>query len=249
MYINTDNEKKKKKLCLSRKCIGRLTVILVVVVLVAGGLLGGKHVHRYMHRDAQPSQTYVDAIIAEENANMAGPHEDVDLGLSVHWASCNLGASQPYETGNFYAWGETKTKIDYNYGSSATYGKEMADISGNATYDAATANWGDEWRTPTYDEMNELIDKCQWTWTTGTEGIKGYEVTGPNGNSIFLPASGYYMCLSRNSVGEAGYYWTSTPDTSAASHDEAHYLGFKHNTYDVSKFCRYEGRTIRAVKD
>ena len=176
-------------------------------------------------------------------------HDWVDLGLpsGLKWATCNVGANQPHGYGNYYAWGETSTKNSYDEDNSRTFGKSMSDISGNARYDTARDNWGRTWRLPTKREMEELENKCTWQWTTQS-GVRGYKVTGPNGNSIFLPASGYYMCLSKNRVGEAGYYWTSTPEE-PVSHDEAYYLGFKHNSVDVSKFCRYEGRTIRAVKD
>ncbi len=79
-------------------------------------------------------------------------HEYVDLGLSVKWATCNVGATKPEEYGNYYAWGETATKSEYTEDNSLTYGKQMRDISGNAQYDAATANWGGTWRMPTNDE-------------------------------------------------------------------------------------------------
>lgn len=111
-------------------------------------------------------------------------HGYVDLGLSVKWATCNIGANNPEEYGGYYAWGETKTKELYTDENSVTYGKHIGDISGNAKYDAATANWGGSWRIPTYEEVNEIMYMCTWEWTD-LNGIKGYKVTGWNGNHIF----------------------------------------------------------------
>lgn len=125
-------------------------------------------------------------------------HAYVDLGLSVKWATCNVGASSPEEYGNYYAWGETTTKSSYTEDNSKTDGVSMSSsIAGDASYDAARANWGGTWRLPTASESQELIDNCTWTWTT-QGGKNGYKVTSEkNGNSIFLPAAGcrYSMTL------------------------------------------------------
>ena len=137
-------------------------------------------------------------------------HEYVDLGLSVKWATCNVGASKPEEYGDYFAWGETSPKEKYTEENSLTYGKQMIDIAGNALYDAARANWGGNWRMPTRAEMQELLDKCTWTWIT-QNGVNGYKVTGPNGNKIFLPATGFRFGLSLSSAGSRGYYWNSEP--------------------------------------
>ena len=87
-------------------------------------------------------------------------HEWVDLGLSVRWATCNVGASVPSGYGDYYAWGEIETKMEYTEENSVTYGVELDDISGNPQYDVATANWGEGWRMPTEQELDELTDKC-----------------------------------------------------------------------------------------
>ena len=143
------------------------------------------------------------------SAKMINGHEYVDLGLSVKWATCNVGASKPEDYGNYYAWGETGTKSSYTDDNSKTYGKQMYDIKGNSLYDAARANWGGTWRLPTKAELEELNNKCTWKWTT-QNGVKGYKVTGPNGNSIFLPAAGYRYGSSLYYAGENGYFWSST---------------------------------------
>lgn len=118
----------------------------------------------------------------------------VDLGLSVYWASCNLGAEKPEESGDYYAWGETKPKSNYSeynysyYDANTTVMTDIGnDISGTQ-FDAATVNLGSDWRMPTKIEMKELMDNCEWKWSQ-INNINGYVVTGKNGNSIFLPAA------------------------------------------------------------
>ena len=178
------------------------------------------------------------------NANEENGHEYVDLGLSVKWATCNVGASKPEDYGNYYAWGETSTKSSYTDSNSKTYGKSMRDIAGNSSYDAARANWGGNWRLPTKAEMQELIDKCIWTWTT-QNGVYGYKVKGPNGNSIFFPAAGYRGGSSLYRAGSGGYYWSSTPYESGSYY--AFSLFFDSGRHGMSYFNRYGGRSVRPV--
>ena len=171
-------------------------------------------------------------------------HEYVDLGLSVKWATCNVGANKPEDYGNYYAWGETSTKSSYTESNSKTYGKQMNDIKGNSQYDAARANWGGTWRLPTKAELEELENKCTWTWTT-QNGVKGCKVTGPNGNSIFLPAAGDRDGPSLYNAGGSGDYWSSTPDDS----DYAYRLGFGSGGQLVFWRNRYRGRSVRPVSE
>ena len=172
----------------------------------------------------------------------------VDLGLSsgLKWATCNVGATTPEDYGNCYAWGETTTKTSYDQSNSLTYGQQISDFSGNATYDAARANWGSTWRMPTKTEMEELKNNCTWTWTT-QNGVNGYRVTGPNGNSIFLPAAGYCYGSSRYSVGERGYYWGSTPNEGNTNF--ACDLNFYSGYLNVNWYNRLYGLTVRPVSD
>ena len=175
-------------------------------------------------------------------------HAYVDLGLSVKWATCNVGASSPEDYGNYYAWGETSTKSSYDEDNSKTYGKSSYnyDFGGNASLDAARANWGGTWRLPTKAEARELKDKCTWTWTT-QGGKKGYKVTGPSGQSIFLPAAGGRYESSLNYAGSDGYFWTSTPYEGNAY--RAYYLCFDVSSRNVDWSYRCYGRSVRPVSE
>lgn len=175
----------------------------------------------------------------------------VDLGLSVKWAPYNVGANSEEEYGNYFAWGEVETKgrfTEYNYSLKNT---DVPDgMRGNEKYDAARAKMGSQWRTPSCEEFKELIDNCTWTWTTKGEH-NGYTITGKNGNSIFLPASGrggeYDDALE---VGVHGYYYTSSPINDQYSlHDTVHGLIFSRNLYDIMEFTLWGGLSIRAVCD
>ena len=195
----------------------------------------------------------------------AGP-EAVDLGLSVKWATYNVGASSPEEYGDYFAWGETEPKPYY---SGDTYrfllsGTTYEDVTfskyntkdyhgpvDNKTRldledDAAYMNWGSAWRMPTDSEWTELRTRCDWEWTT-QGGVKGRKVTGPNGNSIFLPAAGYRYYGSRFDAGEEGIYWSSDLDS------DYPYSGCGVYFYpnEVSWFSddRTYGRSVRPVTE
>ncbi len=196
-----------------------------------------------------PSSTYVSMAkkkikTLEEQYKING-HEYVDLGLpsGLKWATCNVGASSPEGYGNYYAWGETATKSTYTESNSTTYRKSRSDISGNASYDAARANWSSTWRMPTSEEIYELKSKCTWKWTS-QGGHNGYKITGPNGNSIFLPAAGYRNWSSLDYVGQYGYYWSSTP-----SNERAYNLFFHSGAYYLEKLCRSFGQSVRPVSN
>ena len=140
-------------------------------------------------------------------------HEYVDLGLSVKWATCNFGATSSEE-----------------YGIYMTYEKALE----------ACKYWGGSWRLPTENEMQELVDFCSWTWTT-QNGVKGYKVTGPNGNSIFLSAAGIRVGSTLN-FGR-GEYWSSTPydDISAYS------LFFSSDHHNIDNTGHNFGLSVRPV--
>ncbi len=174
-------------------------------------------------------------------------HGYVDLGLSVKWATCNVGASSASDWGNYYAWGETSTKSDYSNSTSTTYGKNFGDISGDSRYDAARRNWGGSWRMPTKAECQELVDNCTCTWTM-QGGHNGYKVTSKkNGNSIFLPAAGFRLGSSFYYQGEYGRFWSSTPFESNTG--SAYCLSFDSSYHGVDWGSRYYGHTVRPVCD
>ena len=170
-------------------------------------------------------------------------HDWVDLGLpsGTKWATCNVGASTPTAYGNYYAWGETTTKSSYtedNY----TYSSNPTTLPSNK--DAATANWGSGWRMPTSTEMQELLDYCTRTWTT-QNGVNGRLFTGPNGNSIFLPAAGYRYDSELYDAGSYGHYWSSSLFTDYT--DYAWGLYFNSVDYTMSGNYRGYGLTVRPV--
>lgn len=173
-------------------------------------------------------------------------YEWVDLGLSVKWATCNVGATSPEEFGDYFAWGETNPKKSYPAATSVTYGKKMRDITNNLQYDAATANWGNGWRMPTKAEIKELKDRCTWSWTT-INGVCGMSVVGPNGRSIFLPAAGYRSGASGSDVGVCGYYSCSAPYE--MDYDRAYSVFFFNEDQDWNESNRYFGQSIRPVLD
>lgn len=173
----------------------------------------------------------------------------VDLGLpsGTLWATCNVGAKNPEDDGDYYAWGEISTKDSYISGNSLTDGKNIAGISGNFSYDVARYNWGGEWRIPTNTECQELLDNCAWEWTT-LNGVDGYKVVSKNGNYIFLPAAGYISGSRSSNKGANGCYWSATYYyNSYNGNGYAYYLSFGIGSHYMSNDYRYEGKTVRPV--
>ena len=187
----------------------------------------------------------------------------VDLGLSVKWASMNIGATKPEDLGDYFAWGEITPKTLYSWatykwcrGSSSTLTKytNSGYIIDNKTIleagdDVASLNWGGSWRIPTNIEMTELCERCTWSWTT-MNGMEGYKVTSrKNSNSIFLPAAGYHNRENYLvSVGSGGYYWTSVCSTTyQPSGSGAYTLRFLSNVFGVVEYNRCNGMSIRPV--
>lgn len=186
----------------------------------------------------------------------------VDLGLSVKWASCNVGAHSPEEYGDYYAWGETTTKADYSwktykwgsydtrtkYNGSAEYGKVDNKFSLDYSDDVARQKWGGEWRIPTDAEWTELRTQCTWTWTT-MNGKNGYIVTSKkNSNSIFLPAAGYRYDTSLTRRGSGGSYWSSFLDTDSPLPKSLHFDSGKVYGY-YYYFSRICGLSVRPVSE
>jgi uncharacterized protein (TIGR02145 family) len=163
----------------------------------------------------------------------------VDLGLSVKWANCNVGASTPEEYGDYFAWGEVHPK-----NNTYTYGLDSKTLPPHA--DAATVNWGGAWRMPTDAEWTELREQCTWTWTT-QNGVYGRKVTSKtNGNSIFLPAAGYLNGSSLEDAGSHGFYWSSSLYTDYPPNC-AWYVGFNSDHVYGGYTYRHGGRPVRPV--
>ena len=192
-------------------------------------------------------------------------HEAVDLGLSVMWASCNVGASSPEEYGDYFAWGETEKKSEYDltnyrfrvtgdsyssitlskYNTTSRYGTIDNKTQLELSDDAARANWGDKWRIPTYAEWMELRYNCIWTWAT-QNGVNGYRVTSKkNSNSIFLPATGCRVGTSLYFEVINGTYWSSTLSTDYPY--RACYVVFDRVGVSWSNYYRDRGQSVRPV--
>lgn len=191
----------------------------------------------------------------------------IDLGLSVKWASCNLGATKPHEYGYYYAWGETTPKNTYDwktykyskgtevsltkYNSLAANGKIDRKKELDLLDDAVNINLGGSWRMPTQKEFEELKTNCTWTWTTNN-GVRGYKVTskkqGYTNSSIFIPAAGFYDgSRFLNSESSYGNYFSRTLENSIPSC--AYFLAFHPSDINVQHCYRQYGLSIRPVCD
>lgn len=171
----------------------------------------------------------------------------IDLGLSVKWASCNVGATTPEDTGSYMAWGEMTEKSDYCWASyfDENCERTLTSICGMADYDVATAMWGDEWRLPTLAEMQELCDRCTWSWTE-QNGQKGCTVTGPNGQSIFLPAGGTRQGTGLYLKSSYGSFLTGTRDDSNRFYARS-LVFFSTGEHWIDTNLRDYGQSIRPV--
>ena len=186
-------------------------------------------------------------------------HEYVDLGLpsGLLWATCNVGAVNPEDYGDYFKWGETTpTDGSRNY-KHAMYNETLKRSEITKYYykdelktlepvdDAATASWGNDWRTPTKKELSELTLECTWEHAE-LNGVDGSIVTGPNGNTIFMPNAGIYNSnIYLEEPGNAGHYWSSSKyDTDKAA--SLSFCGYNRDA-NFSEEYRTEGLTIRPV--
>ena len=197
-----------------------------------------------------PENTYFETEPHIWNDGTINGHDYVDLGLSVKWATCNVGAGKPSDYGNYYAWGETEIKSSYTEDNCETLEKQIGDI-GFTSRDVAHVKWGGSWRMPTRDEFDELLnaDNCTWEWTT-ENGTNGYRVTSKKtDNSIFLPAAGFRLVTLLDYAGKGGYYWSSTPD--ADSPQIAYDLNFYSHDHYTGWFWlnRRFGQSVRPVSE
>ncbi len=200
-------------------------------------------------------------------------HDWVDLGLpsGTIWATRNVGASSPEDYGDYFAWGETAPK-DYYDSSTYKWYQEYEDANGVWHYgytkyctfspegldgfvdnkteldpsdDAAYVNWGPSWRMPTTEQQRELYENCSRQWTQ-RNGVNGLLVTGPNGNTMFLPAAGGRWRGSLDGVGLRGYYLSRTLNS---NNNSAYHLYFNSGLWGYW-FVEYRGYglTVRAVR-
>ncbi len=178
----------------------------------------------------------------------------VDLGLSVKWSQMNVGAVSVEDWGEHYAWGETESKsyfswssYDFCNGTESTitkYNSHDGKTTLEPSDDAATVVMGRNWRTPTLTEMQELVNRCKWTQET-MNGVNGMRVTGPNGNSIFLPYGGEMFDDVLSHDGEVGYYYVSTLSSEGEKYAPA--LVCLGNKVEFVNYARYYGLSIRPV--
>lgn len=193
-------------------------------------------------------------------------HDYVDLGLpsGTLWATMNIGADEPEDYGDYFAWGETEPKHDYDWSNykwcdgahdkltkycvKNQDGKIDNKTELDPDDDAATANWGSEWCMPSKEQVDELVAECNWEWTT-KNGVKGYLVTSKrNDASLFLPAAG--VCIEGGDVLDdnySGHYWLRTLDVHEASRF-AFVMYFESASVDCDGYMRSEGRSVRAVR-
>ena len=192
----------------------------------------------------------------------------VDLGLpsGLLWATCNVGASVPEEYGDYYAWGETATKSNYNWSTykycNNGYSDRLTKYCNNSNYgyngftdnlttlqasdDVATARLGNGARIPTREEWDELINNTTSEWTTQNGKYGRRLISKTNGRSLFLPAAGYRYGSEFSSVGSYGYYWSSSLD--AGDPNLVWRFYFYSGGQYMGSYYRYYGQSIRAVR-
>lgn len=193
--------------------------------------------------DSKTAPKVISGTTKKSISGILNGHEWIDLGLpsGIHWVSCNIGAAKPEDYGAYYAWGERTPKHIYN-SSTYTFSSKQTNLPRNA--DAATVNWGNGWRMPTYNDFKELENNCAWIWSE-RNGVNGFKVVGPNGNSIFLPAAGNHYNGEFCDGGSCGFYWSSSlyPDNS----NYAWYLIISSDNRGMGNYYCFYGRSVRAV--
>ena len=186
----------------------------------------------------------------------APEHAFVDMGNGLLWATCNVGATNPWDYGDYFAWGETTKKTTYGWdtylwGDGTTFTKYNTTLGATLEPDddAARQNWGGSWRMPTDAEWTWLRDgnNCDWLWTTQS-GVNGMLVTSKvNGNQIFLPAAGYWNDANLYDAGSNGYYWSSSLDESDSGDARGVHFGSVGVGRDIGSRCY--GQPVRPVHD
>jgi len=256
---DTQTENKRSMLWL-RWLIAAVFFLLIVLLLITLIKCGNKPVSvDEQPIDIEEGQPVVVEEDEDDDIFLSCPDNNhphlIDLGLpsGTLWSCCNVGARSPEGFGGYYAWGETVEKSDYQWSTYAYYNSNANtpieetviigyDISGTE-YDAATVNWGDQWKMPSSAQCNELVNSCYVSWTT-QNGVRGQIVKSTNGGSIFLPAAGWRHHAVVDSMGTKGGYWSSTCHKSNPSYSTRLVL---RDTLTVRGLLRYFGQPIRPV--
>ena len=242
--------------------------VVAVVALAAWWMFKGNNSSTYNNVESEQSIEQTNSSeTAEQQQQKALPEicneQAVDLGLSsgTIWAGWNVGATSAEQCGDYYAWGETKTKkkniyicyFDLKKGSEKfiTYNNEGGKTSIRCSKrDVAWVKWGHKWAIPTKDQADELVRECTWTWMK-YNGANGFAVTGPNGKSLFMPAAGLLYTGLDNvneflSVGSLAWYWTSDLDKDDSA--SAYILSFVQKKAEVDTEWRINGISVRPVR-
>jgi hypothetical protein len=246
-------------LSISNKMNTRKAIVFMILMILAIIVAG-------CHKPDEPDD---EGNNNGENDTVLPVHGFVDLGLpsGTLWATCNVGASSPEDCGDYFAWGETVTKDLYDWKSykySAYDGERFmltkyccnsaCGLDGfvdNLTVlepvdDAVRANWGEEWRMPTKEEYEELNEETTFSWTT-VNGVEGRLLTGPNGNSIFFPATGFYLDDGVICTG-LGIYWSSSLQTVSQVSAWSFHFDYE-NCHVCATYERSRGHCVRAVRE
>ena len=251
-----------KFLSISKKMNHTLKAIAAVILMVVFAMSCSKPDEP--SNDDNPTDQN-DSIVID---SVVYDHEFVDLGLpsGLLWAACNLGANSPEDCGDYFAWGETEPKEMYDW-KQYKYSSVCNDEYYLTKYctdpklgfngfvdslmilepidDAVVANWGADWRMPTKEEYEELNQETTFTWIK-VNGVEGRLLTGPNGNSIFFPATGFYLDGEIICTG-LGIYWSSSLQT--VSQVSAWSLHFDYeNCHVCATYERSRGHCVRAVR-
>ena len=237
--------------------------INAVIAIILGG--NGDTTAGDVNGDGEVNIADINAIIAIILGGDEEPeHEWVDLGLpsGTLWATMNVGANNPEDYGDYFAWGETEPKEVYNWetykwgdGSSreltkyctkSSYGTVDGKTELDPEDDAAQVNWGPSWRMPTLEQMDELCNYCTWHWTQ-TNGVNGYQLIGPNGNAIFLPAADCRHDDYPDAEGLFVNYWSRTLDPGTNVFGRV-LSSIAEEVWDVYYGLRDYGYSVRAVR-
>ena len=227
-----------------------IAIMLILIPLAVFAQASGGQIRRHSHtQQTEHGNVNRQRTANHYNRDNAQPkrslptgkvngYDAIDLGLSVRWATCNIGASSPEDFGSFYAYGDpTGKKFTHNI-HDYPGGKNIV----NTELDIAKKHWGIEWRLPTTEEMKELKEKCTWKYSE-LNGVKGYYAIGPNGCSIFLPIAGCTPNGEERYSVDVGYYMCGD--------NSNEYYSFPLNLYShapsIGPNYLYFGISVRAV--